>query len=122
MTHLTRWVLAHRRLVVAFWVIVTLIGVATSGAATKAMDQKFSVPGREGWETNQQIEHLYGGTGGNSAPLVPVVTLPKGATASSAGVRGELQAVEQRITKALPGTRVAGFGSTGDKAFVSKDG
>src|SRR3954452_10497518 len=122
MTHLTRWVLAHRRIVVGFWVLVTFIGIATSGAATKAMDQKFSVPGREGWETNQQIEHTYGGTGGNGAPLVPVVTLPKGTTASDPAVRRGLRAVEQKITRALPGTRTAGYGSTGANAFVSQDG
>src|SRR3954453_791879 len=122
MTHLTRWVLAHRRIVVGFWVLITLVGIATSGAATKAMDQKFSVPGREGWETNQQIEHLYGGTGGNGSPLVPVVTLGKGAAASAPSVRAQLRTVERRITKALPGTRIAGYGSTGDNAFVSKDG
>src|SRR3954469_8739126 len=107
MTHLTRWVLAHRRLVVGFWVLITLVGIATSGAATKAMDQKFSVPGREGWETNQQIEHRYGGTGGNGAPLVPVVTVAKGATASDPAIRAQLRTVERRITKALPGTRIA---------------
>jgi len=76
MTSFTRWVLAHRRLVVGFWVVITIVGAATSGAATKAMNQKFSVPGREGWDTNQAIAKQYGGTGGNGAPLVPVVTLP----------------------------------------------
>jgi putative drug exporter of the RND superfamily len=121
-TRLTRWVLAHRRLVVAFWVLLTLVGIATAGPATKAMNQKFSVPGREGWETNKQIAQLYRGTGGNAAPLVPVVTLPAGRTVADAGVRGELLALEARLTRALPGARIAGYGSTGDRAFVSRDG
>ena len=47
------------------------------------MNQKFSVPGREGWETNVQIQKLYNGTGGNAAPLVPVVQLPAGRTVQS---------------------------------------
>ena len=101
MTSLTRWVLAHRRLVVAFWVVVTLVGIATSGAASKAMDQKFSVPGREGWETDQQIARLYGGTGGNSAPLVPVVTLPSGMGPNEiqvAGRTGSRRAYSLRTT------------------------
>jgi len=121
-TSLTRWVLRHRRLVVAFWVVLTLIGIVTSGAATKAMNQKFSVPGREGWETNVTIAKLYHGTGGNSAPLIPVVSLPDGRTVRDAGVRGELRTVEQKLTAALPGARVAGYGSTGDAAFTSRDG
>src|SRR3954452_16629845 len=122
MTSLTRWVLAHRRLVVGFWVVVTIIGMASSGAATDALKQKFSVPGKEGWQTNQQIERLFKGTGGNSAPLVPVVVLPAGKTASSPEVRRDLARIDRRLERALPGSRVASFASTGNKAFVSEDG
>ena len=63
MTAITRWVLAHKRLVVAFWIILTLVGGAVSGPATKALKQKFSVPGKEGWETNQQIAQALQGHG-----------------------------------------------------------
>ncbi|HEV7754203.1 MAG TPA: MMPL family transporter [Baekduia sp.] len=122
MTSLTRWILAHRRVVVAFWLVLTLVGIGTAGAASKAMDQKFSVPGREGWETNQNIARHYGGTGGTGAPLVPVVSLPAGQTASDPAVRAQLRQVEDRLAKALPGSRIAGYGSTADAAFVSKDG
>ncbi|MDX6702135.1 MAG: hypothetical protein QOF26_2361 [Baekduia sp.] len=122
MTALTRWILAHRKLVVGFWVVVTVIGILTAGAASKAMDQKFSVPGREGWETNQDIAKLYGGTGGTGAPLVPVVTLPAGTTAADPAVRADLQKVEDRLAGALPGSRIAGYASTQDKAFLSPDG
>ena len=75
---ITRWVLAHRRFVIVSWVLITVGGIALSGAATKAMDQKFSVPGKEGWDTNVAIAKAYGGTGGNASPLVPIVTLPAG--------------------------------------------
>src|SRR3954469_6366825 len=120
MTAITRWVLAHKRAVVAFWVIVTLVGGAAAGPASKALKQKFSVPGKEGWETNQQIAKLYKGTGDNAAPLVPVVKLPAGTTAQAA--KGDLLTLEHRMAQALPGSRVAGYGSTGDKSFVSADG
>ncbi len=122
MAAITRWVLAHKRIVVAFWIVLTLVGMASAGKATKALDQKFSVPGKEGWETNLQIARDFRGTGGNAAPLVPVVTLPAGTSISSPGVRRGLADVQSRIERALPGTRVAGYGSTGDRAFVSKDG
>jgi putative drug exporter of the RND superfamily len=122
MERLTRWSLAHRRLVVAFWLVLTIVGMATVGQAVKAMNQKFSVPGREGWETNVQIMRLYHGTGGNSAPLEPVVMLPAGKTVASPGVRAQLLGVERRLAQALPGARIAGYGSTGNRAFVSKDG
>jgi RND superfamily putative drug exporter len=118
----TRWILRHRRLVVGFWVVLTLAGIATAGAATRAMDQKFSVPGKEGWETNRQLAHLYRGTGGNAAPLVPVVTLPAGGTVTDPRVQEDLDRLEARVARALPGSRVAGYGSTRDAAFTSADG
>jgi len=122
MTALTRWVLAHRKLVVAFWLILTVIGMVTAGPASRAMNQKFSVPGREGWEANVQIQKLYRGTGGNAAPLIPVVQLPAGRTVQTPAVRAELRGVEDKLRAALPGARVTGYGSTGDTAFVSRDG
>ncbi|HEX5145905.1 MAG TPA: MMPL family transporter [Conexibacter sp.] len=122
MTAITRWVLAHRKLVVGFWVLVTIVGIATAGPASRAMNQKFSVPGREGWETNVQIQRIYGGTGGNGAPLIPVVQLPAGRTVEQPAVRAQLRGVEEKLRAALPGARVTGYGSTGDDAFVSRDG
>src|SRR3954469_17303836 len=122
MAAITRWVLAHRRAVVVFWTVVTLVGIVSAGPASDGLKQKFSVPGQEGWQTNQRIVQLYGGTGGNAAPLVPVVVLPPGRTVDSPGVRADLQRVDRRITRALPGSRVTGYATTGDRAFVSKDG
>ncbi|HEY2630975.1 MAG TPA: MMPL family transporter [Solirubrobacteraceae bacterium] len=122
MASLTRWVLSHKRTVVIFWVVLTLVGMASSGSASKALKQKFSVPGKEGWVTNQQIARHFNGTGGNGAPLIPVVTLPAGTSPSSPKVRTELQAVEARLAQTLPGSRIAGYASTGNGAFLSKDG
>src|SRR3954464_1947514 len=117
-TTITSWVLRHKRLVIGFWIALTLVGGAASGPASKAMDQKFSVPGKEGWEANKEIEQRFHGTGGNSSPLVPVVALKR----SAADSRSQLAALEQKVKQALPGARVTGYGSSGDKAFISKDG
>jgi len=121
MSSLTRWVLAHKRIVVAFWLVVTLVGLATVSSATGALKQKFSVPGREGWETNERITRIYH-SGGNNAALVPVVTLPAGTTVSSPQVRAGLTELARRVERAVPGTRIASYATTGDRAFVSKDG
>ena len=91
MTSLTRWVLAHKRIVVGFWLVLTLVGIVSAGPATKALKQKFTVPGRDGYETNVQIAKRYSGTGGEHAPLLPVVTLPAGKTVDSPGVRPSLR-------------------------------
>jgi len=121
MTSLTRWVLTHKRAVVVFWVVLTLVGMASAGSATKALKQKFSVPGREGWVTNQQIQREFNGTGGNGAPLLAVVTLPAGASVSSAAVETGLRGVESRLEQVLPGTRLAGYASTHAQTFLSAD-
>ena len=122
MTPLTRWVLAHKRIVTLFWVVLTVVGIATVNSATKALDQKFSVPGKEGWETNVDIAKTFNGAGGDNAPVVPVVTVPQGKTVSSPDVRSQLAQVDKRIAKALPGSRIASYASTGSKSFVSADG
>jgi putative drug exporter of the RND superfamily len=121
MAPLTRWVLAHKRIVVIFWVLLTLVGMASSSSATKSLKQKFSVPGKEGWVTNQQIARDFRGTGGNSAPLMPIVTLPAGSSVNSPAVQSELRAIEARLQRVLPGGRMASYASTGNHAFLSKD-
>ncbi len=122
MAPITRWVLAHKRIVTAFWIVLTLVGIASAGKATQAMDQKFSVPGKEGWETNVKIAQVFHGTGGDNAPVVPVVTVPDGQSVSSPAVRSQLRALDRRLEQTLPGSRIASYASTGDRAFVSPDG
>jgi RND superfamily putative drug exporter len=119
---LTRWVLAHKRIVVGFWVVATIAGIMAAGPASDALDQKFSTPNKEGWETNVAIAKHYRGTGNETSPMLPVVTLPKGKTVDSPGVKAELARVDARLGKALPGSRIASYASTGDPTFVSKDG
>src|SRR3954465_8701922 len=121
MTRLTRWVLSHQRAVIVFWAVLTVVGIALSGKANDAFDQKFSVPDREGWNTQNAIARIYG-AGGTNLPLMPVVRLPEGRTVDSPGIKAELQSVDQKTRKALPGSRVASYASTGSKAFVSDDG
>jgi RND superfamily putative drug exporter len=120
MTSITRWVLAHKRLVTGTWIVITLVGTATVSNAVGAFSNQFSVPGREGFTTNQRILHTYH-NGGDYAPLLSVVTLPAGTSVSSPPVRSGLEQVEVKLRQALPGTRTASYASTGDRAFVSAD-
>src|SRR3954451_23641573 len=113
MQQLTRFVLRHKRLVAIGWILLTVIGVMAAGPASKALDQRFSVPGREGWDASEEIVKVYG-NGGESPPLVPVVTPSKATDASPPAVRADLRKVEAVARRAVPGSRVAGYGSTGD--------
>jgi putative drug exporter of the RND superfamily len=121
MERLTRSVLQHKRAVAVGWLLLTLVGIGAAGPASKALDQRFSVPGREGWDASQEIQKLYG-NGGETLPLVPVVELPRGQSATSPAVRDQLRELEAKARKAVPDSRVAGFGSTGDRTFISRDG
>jgi RND superfamily putative drug exporter len=121
MTRLTRFVLDHKRLVLSFWLLVTVAAFAATGPSGKALSQEFPLPGREGYETNLELAAIYG-NGGDVAPLVPVVTLPQGTTVDSPGVVRELAAALARVEAALPQARTASYASTRDRAFVSDDG
>src|SRR5215203_686340 len=98
---LTDLVLGHKRIVVALWLLVTLAAFAAVGPANDALSNEFSIPGREGFETNEELGATYG-TGGDVAPIVPVVTLPEATTVDSAGVRDELNVALAKIESALP--------------------
>ena len=51
------------------------------------------------------IARDYGGTGGDTSPLVPVVTLPEGTSVDSPAVQHDLDAVDRKLGEALPGAR-----------------
>jgi putative drug exporter of the RND superfamily len=121
MTTITRFALRHRRLVALVWLVVAVAGFVSVGPATNALSDQYSVPGREGYVTNTRIKAMFG-NGGDGAPLVAVVTLPRGADAGSAQVRAGLADVSRRIAAAVPHARIASYASTGDRAFVSRDG
>src|SRR5918995_420009 len=118
---LTRSVLGHKRLVLGLWLVITIAAFAALQPANDALSQQFNVPGREGFETNQELGEIYG-VGGDISPLVPVVTLPEGTTVDSPGVRQQLSAALTKVEAALPEARTASYASTGDRAFVSEDG
>jgi RND superfamily putative drug exporter len=121
MTTLTRWVLGHKKIVVALWVALAVAGVAAMGPADRAFQQQFDLPGKEAFVANSRIAETYG-NGGAAAPIVPVVSLPHGTTVDSPGVTTQLAAALDRIRAAVPDSRVASYASTHDRGFVSRDG
>jgi RND superfamily putative drug exporter len=121
MTALTRFVLDHKRLVLGCWLVITLVAFAALQPAGNALSQQFAAPGLEASDTNGKLAELYG-NGGDIAPIVPVVTLPRGKTVDAPAVAKQLDAALAKVEAALPGSRTASYASTGDRAFVSQDG
>jgi RND superfamily putative drug exporter len=118
---LTRWILNHKSLVAVFWVALTFAGFFGSSQVTDALDEQFSMPSSTAFAVNQEIEQRFD-SGGASQPLVAVATLPDGASVREPGVREDLRQLEQRLAAAMPGARIASYGSTGERAYVSDDG
>ena len=119
MTAITRWVLAHKRIVVIFWAAFAVIGLGTSQKATSALSQHFDLPGYEGFDTNSAIVHTYG-NGGQLAPLIPVISLPSGTSVQAA--RPQLAAAFAKVAQVVPNTRIASYADTGNTSFISHDG
>jgi putative drug exporter of the RND superfamily len=121
LARLTHWVLRHRRLVVAAWVLLAFTGAATVGATNDRLTVQYKLPGSEGYKANEQLSTLYG-NGGYADSLVPVVSLPPGVTVHEPAVMAQLKAAFAAMQTAAPTTRIASYASTGDPTFVSSDG
>lgn len=123
MRSFTRWILSHRRAVVAAWIVVAIAAFAAIQPAVDALSSEFELPGRESTEAAHRIEDRFGNGGTRvSGPIVGVVELPAGTTIDSPGVAEEAAAAFDAIAASVPGARAADYASTGDRVFVSDDG
>jgi RND superfamily putative drug exporter len=116
---LARFVLAHRRLVLLFWLLLLPFGIYGASHVSDRLKLDFSLPGQPGYQTAQKITHLYG-NGGDTNPAIVVVTLPAGHTV--AGERAQLGAAFARARAAVPGARVVDYATTHDPRFITSDG
>jgi RND superfamily putative drug exporter len=116
-----RLIIRRRRLVAVAWLLILAASLAGIGHVTGRLNQQITLPGQPGYVTNQRIQNEYG-NGGNSAPLVPVITLPSGRTVTSPGVRAELARAFAAVSARVPAARVVSYASDGDRSFAGKDG
>jgi RND superfamily putative drug exporter len=117
-----RWaefVLAHRKLVVLFWIVVAFVGGSVSGQVAKKVTFDFSLPGQPGSNAAKQINQLFA-SGGYNAPYLLSVTLPAGQTV--AGQQDAVAATFNAVQTKVPQVRVVDQANTGDPAFTTSDG
>jgi len=122
MEEMRRWaefVLAHRRWVVLFWLLVVVGGATTAGQVSKRLTYDFSLPGQPGTKTAKQIRETFG-NGGYTAPYLVSVTYPEGRTV--AGHEAEVAAAFDAVATKVPAVRVLDEANTGDAAFRTRDG
>jgi RND superfamily putative drug exporter len=118
---LTRWVLAHKRAVAGFWIVLTLAGMVGAARVTGALDESFSMPESDSFVANEEIARRFA-SGALTPPLVAVARVPAGRTVQDPAVRADLRALERRLADALPSARVASYASAREPAYVSADG
>src|SRR6478752_2316714 len=75
MTSITRFALAHRRLVPLAWIVLAVAGALAAPSATSRLTHSFATPGNPGYDTNEQIRHRFG-IDGNEQPTLVVLHLP----------------------------------------------
>jgi putative drug exporter of the RND superfamily len=116
---IAEFVLGHRLLVVAFWLIVTVVGGGLAQHTTSRLVLDFSLPGQPGTQTANAINAEFH-NGGKTQPYLLTVTMPAGQT-----VAGNGPAIGQTfaaVADSVPNIRVVDQANTGDSAFVTKDG
>jgi RND superfamily putative drug exporter len=118
MERLSSFVLAHRRWIFAFWVVLFVAGVAAAGRVPDRLSYDFSLPGQQGYETEQKVSASYDGANAQAA-YVPVVTVPQGQTVE--GSAEDVRAVYDALRK-IPSLRVVDYSQTQDKGFITSDG
>ncbi|HMO00325.1 MAG TPA: MMPL family transporter [Miltoncostaeaceae bacterium] len=119
----TRWVLGHRRWIVALWILIAVVAFGSVQQSVDALSDKFELPGRESTDAvNAIYDEL--GTGGPrvNGPLTAVVQLPEGTTIDSPGAREQVGAAFATVAESIPDVRYADYATTGDRTFVSEDG
>jgi len=121
MKALTQWILRHRLIVGISWIVIAIAGLASASSATKALTLSGGAMPGEGIATNAAIMHTYG-TGGETSPLVPVITLPHGEAIATPSVRRQLAAAFAAAQGVLPHSRVVSYASTQNRSFASRDG
>jgi putative drug exporter of the RND superfamily len=113
--------LRRKAWIAGLWVAIFAGAVLLVGSTLDATKPSVFASGRESFDANARILATYG-SGGTSAPIVPVVTVAEGRTVDSPGVRRELARAFGRLERRVPAVRVASYASSGDRGFVSADG
>jgi putative drug exporter of the RND superfamily len=120
MSKLARFVLSHKLLVAASWLVLATAGTMTATATTKRLTNSFAMPGAA-FRSDARIQALYRHNGAQD-PTVPVITLPAGTTVHTRGVVARLGRAFAAAWRVEPTGRVIDYATTRDRAFETADG
>ncbi|MFC0599878.1 MMPL family transporter [Streptomyces palmae] len=116
---MTRWVLSHRLPVVLVWVVLTLAGGALTGGTIDRLSYESRLPGKTSQAADDILDQRFSRTGGKNAPLLLVVTVPKGTTLDNGEVREQWGDLIAEVTP--EGGRSVSYAGPGGESLVSRD-
>src|SRR4051812_4601150 len=105
----------YRWLVIAIWLVLTLVGVVAAGKLSSRWYQSTAIPGKPAYETGLRVLKTFGA--GVRTPNVVVYTSPGSDVTKSAAVRAAMA----RVADASPGALTSSYFSTGSSLYVSRD-
>jgi putative drug exporter of the RND superfamily len=108
-------IVRRRWWVIGVWIVLTFIGAFSAGQLSKRWFQSFSIPGYSGYETNQKTLKLFGS--GEYPPMIAVFH-----TDGDVAKLASLQKAVDSAQSLLPGSRMSSYWTTGNRAYISKDG
>src|SRR5579863_8024289 len=117
---LSRFVIRHKLVIVAFWLAALAGGIVASAGLSGRLSQQVALPGVASYRANQEIHRLYGDGGAGYVEVV-VVRLPKGDLAAGASGREVIATAFGAAVASARGLRVADYANTADRAFLTTD-
>jgi RND superfamily putative drug exporter len=118
MERLAHLVIRHRRIVFGLWIALFLAGGFAAGKVPDRLGVDFSLPGQPGDTAEKHLMEAYGTSSFDT--YIAVVTVPEGQTIE--GNKAKVDQVLKAGTSLFPKVRVVDQATTGDPAFVTKDG
>jgi len=118
MERIADFVLAHRKRVILFWLVLMFAGFAATNQTISRLTTDFSVPGQPGFDTATKINKALGHPSDNG-PSLPVITVPPGQTVDTR--KADIKAVWDKVRADHPDWRVADWATTGNDNLVTKD-
>src|SRR5919109_1115256 len=114
MTRLAHLIVRRRYLVIAAWLVLTVVGGISATRLADRWFQEFSIPNQPAYEANQRAVAALGN--GRVGPMVAVLK----ADGDITKVKGVERAFE-RAAAVTPQTRISSYFTTGDPVYLSKD-
>src|SRR5213592_4085181 len=110
LARLARFVMHHRRLVAAGWIVLTIFGAFSAQQVSKRWLEQFSIPGFSAYEANQRTLKTFGT--GAQAPNIAVLRV-EGDVTKSVAVREALA----QVSREFPRFRTSSYFTTGSLGY-----